>query len=68
MTKKETRKEIFVYADWVGIKESPALMGILYSTITKGREVFSFEYSDKWLKSKFAHVIDPDLRLFSGTR
>jgi len=68
MAKTETRKEIFVYADWIGINERPALPGILYSTIVKGSEVFSFEYSDEWLKSKFAQVIDPDLRLFSGTQ
>ena len=68
MAKTETRKEIFVYADWTGINERPALLGILYSTIVKGSEVFSFEYSDEWLKSKFAQVIDPDLRLFSGTQ
>ena len=68
MAKMETRKEIFVYADWTGINERPALLGILYSTIVKGSEVFSFEYSDEWLKSKFAQVIDPDLRLFSGTQ
>ena len=66
MAKTDTRKQIFVYADWVGIKESPTLMGILYSEIVRGKEIFSFEYSDEWLKSKFAQVIDPDLGLYSG--
>jgi len=65
MVKKVTRKEILVYADWAGIKE-PTLMGTLYSEIIRGRESFSFEYSDKWLKSKFAQVIDPDLQFYSG--
>jgi len=66
MAKTETRKEILVYADWVGLKENPTLLGKLYSTIVRGNEVFSFEYSDEWLKSKYAQVIDPDLGLYSG--
>ncbi|MDY0081592.1 MAG: HipA domain-containing protein [Ignavibacteriaceae bacterium] len=68
MVKTDTRKEIFVYADWKGVKNNPALMGVLYSEILRGKEIFSFEYSDEWLKSKFAQVIDPDLQLFSGTQ
>jgi serine/threonine-protein kinase HipA len=67
MAKTETRKEILVYADWIGLKENPTLLGKLYSTLVRGNEVFSFEYSDKWLNSKFAQVIDPDLHLYSGT-
>lgn len=66
MAKTDTRKEIFVHADWKGIQKPSALMGILYSEIVRGKEIFSFEYSDEWLKSKFAQVIDPDLTLFSG--
>ena len=66
MAKTDTRKEIFVYADWMGIKEPPALLGILHSENVRGKEIFSFEYSDEWLKSKFAQVIDPDLALYSG--
>ena len=66
MAKIETRKEILVYADWKGLKENPTLLGKLYSTIVRGNEVFSFEYSDEWLKTKFAQVIDPDLNFFSG--
>lgn len=65
MAKKDTRKEILVYADWAGIKK-PTLMGILYSEIARGKETFSFEYSEEWLQSKFAQVIDPDLTLYSG--
>jgi serine/threonine-protein kinase HipA len=68
MAKTETRKEILVYADLKGLKENPTLLGKLYSTIVRGKEVFSFEYSDEWLKSSFAQVIDPDLQLYSGTQ
>lgn len=66
MVKTGTRKEILVYADWKGLKINPTLLGKLYSTKVGNKEVFSFEYSDGWLKSKFAQVIDPDLTLFSG--
>jgi serine/threonine-protein kinase HipA len=66
MAKTKIRKEILVYADWIGIKKSPALLGILFSEIVKGREIFSFEYSEEWLQSKFAQVLDPDLSLYSG--
>jgi serine/threonine-protein kinase HipA len=66
MAKTNTRKEIFVYAGWVGIDE-PILMGKLFSEIIRGKEIFSFEYTSEWLDSKFAQVIDPDLQLFTGT-
>jgi len=66
MAKTDTRKKIYVYADWKGLKESPVLLGKLYSTTVRSDEVFSFEYSEEWLKSKFAQVIDPDLKLFPG--
>jgi serine/threonine-protein kinase HipA len=68
MVTPDIRKEILVYADWKGLKESPALLGILYATIVRGKEVFSFEYSDEWLKSNFAQVVDPDLQLYSGNQ
>jgi serine/threonine-protein kinase HipA len=66
MAKTEIRKEILVYADWIGLNESPTLLGKLYATIVRGKEIFAFEYSEGWLKSKFAQVIDPDLELYSG--
>lgn len=66
MAKTEARKEILVYADWKGLTGNPTKFGNLYATKVRGKEVFSFEYSNDWLKSKFAQVIDPDLNLFSG--
>jgi serine/threonine-protein kinase HipA len=68
MSKQNMRKEILVFADWTGLQSPPELMGILFSEIIKGKEIFSFEYSDEWLKSKFVQVIDPDLQLFAGTQ
>ena len=58
-------KEIFVYADWIGLPEQ-MLMGSLRTEITKGEEIFSFEYSNSWLESGFAQDLDPDLKMYSG--
>lgn len=59
------KKEIYVYAHWQGFKE-PALMGILNAVPVRGKESFSFEYDDAWLKSGFSQMIDPDLQMYSG--
>lgn len=67
MGKKNQRKEILVFADWLDIKE-PMLMGTLYSEIVRNKEIFSFQYTDEWLNSKYAQIIDPDLQLYKGTQ
>ncbi|HXA00910.1 MAG TPA: type II toxin-antitoxin system HipA family toxin [Cytophagaceae bacterium] len=59
------KKEIQVYAHWNGFKD-PVLMGILSATPAKAKEVFSFEYTKKWLQSGSTSMIDPDLQLYSG--
>lgn len=59
------QREIYVYADWHlinGLK----LMGILTAETLRGKEIFSFEYDKKWLRSEFGQIIDPDLQLYSG--
>jgi len=60
-----TKKDILVYADWLGDKE-PTLMGTLTAAPAKGRELFSFEYTKEWLQAAPEHIIDPDLQLYSG--
>lgn len=60
-----TKKEILVYASWQGL-QNPSLMGVLSVSPAKGKESFSFEYTDAWLKSGFSQMIDPDLQLYSG--
>jgi len=60
-------KEILVYADWQGFK-SPEFIGTLFSTFSRGKEIFSFEYDKKWLQSPFVKAIDPDLGLYSGVQ
>ena len=61
------RKEIWVYAHWDGI-EAPFLMGSLYVTPSRGKEIFSFEYDKRWLQSDYAQIIDPGLQLFEGAQ
>lgn len=63
--KRQTQKTIQVCANWQGTAK-PILMGTLYATPARGKEVFSFEYDTAWLKSPFAQILDPDLGLFSG--
>ena len=63
--KKQTQKAIQVCAHWQGMK-APVLMGTLFATPSRGKEVFSFEYDPAWLKSPYAQSLDPNLGLFSG--
>ena len=65
MAAREEQRSIRVYADWLGL-EGPTRMGTLFSTRTRGKEIFSFEYDDAWLKNGMAQNIDPDLQFFSG--
>jgi len=58
-----SEKVIFVYMD----VDSPILMGRLFASNNRGKETFSFAYSENWLKSnRLGIVFDPDLHLFGG--
>lgn len=65
MAKQNNSRNISVYAHWSGM-EDPLLMGVLHSDRLKGKEVFSFEYIDEWLKYGPAQLLDPSLQLYSG--
>lgn len=58
-------KRIYVYADWAELN-NPILMGNLFVDILRGKEIFSFEYTDEWLKSNHLYSLDPDLGFYSG--
>ena len=58
-------KSIFVYADWVGLPQ-PTLMGVLSATLSRGKEIMSFEYDAQWLSNHAYHSLDPALQLFHG--
>lgn len=61
----KTAREILVYADWVA-DSVPALVGVLTAIPSKGKEVFSFEYDESWLRSDSIFEIDPDMQLYRG--
>lgn len=65
MIKPELKRDIIVFADWRGL-EGPVPMGTLHAERIRGKEIFSFEYENDWLKSEHAQLIDPDLQLYSG--
>jgi len=65
MAKGENRKDIYVYADWKELK-APTPIGILSAPVTRGHEIFSFAYEKEWINSKYAILLDPELKLFTG--
>jgi len=67
MEARDNHRSIFVYAHWVGMKD-PIYMGKLRAEYTRGKEIFSFNYSDNWLKSRYSQILDPDLQLYSGSQ
>lgn len=51
---------IYVYADWPA--DGPVLVGRLFSSESRGKEVFSFEFNKAWLRRPEAqYTLDPDL-------
>jgi len=58
-------KIIEVWADWYFLSE-PQKVGVLTASITRGKEIFSFEYEKKWIKGKYRFQIDPQLQLYEG--
>lgn len=62
---KNTQRDIKVYADWESLSQ-PSLIGVLYATPSRGKEIFSFEYDPEWLSSNQSHALDPSLQLFEG--
>jgi len=59
------QKTIYVYTDWSS--RTPTLMGMLYVSESRGKELFSFAYSKDWLLSgEVSFALDPDLFLYEG--
>jgi serine/threonine-protein kinase HipA len=67
MEARSNIKDIYVYAHWIGMKE-PVFMGVLKVEFTRGKEIFSYSYSDNWLKSRYSQMLDPELQLYSGSQ
>ena len=64
MELKNNRKTIYVYFNSTGTNDD--LMGILFAEKLRGKEIFSFEYSNDWLNNKTSLLLDPDLNYFKG--
>lgn len=62
---KQGEKKILVYADWV-MDKAPQLIGILSSSLLRGKEIFYFEYDSLWLYNSNNRALDPSLSLFEG--
>jgi len=58
-------KRIFIYFDDAHTVE-PIMVGQLIAQQIRGHEVFSFEFTDRWLHDNRCHLLDPDLQLFTG--
>lgn len=56
---------IWLYAHWQGMQQ-PLPVGTLSVTRSRGKEIFSFEYDNQWLKTNHGIQLDPNLQLFSG--
>lgn len=65
MSLEKNHRAIRVYADWEALG-APQFVGVLSSERVRGTEVFAFSYSEEWLRTTYAQVIDPDLQLYSG--
>ncbi len=67
MSNLDKYKTIYVFAHWEEL-EKPVVMGLLKTAQTRGKEIFSFEYDDNWLKSGNVQFLDPDLQFYKGTQ
>lgn len=59
------RRSVEVHADWLGL-ERPRRMGMLHATLSRGKELFSFEYDPAWLVD--GQALDPALPLIRGAQ
>lgn len=63
---KQNQTEIWVYADWDFLEET-RLMGLLTSQRVRGKEIFSFEYAEKWMNQQNPILfLDPHLGFYKG--
>jgi len=58
------RRSIEVYMHALGFAR-PTFIGVLYATVSRGKEIFAFEYNNNWLAGG-AQQLDPSLQLFPG--
>ena len=63
---KHNETKIWVYADWEFLEEAQ-LMGVLTSQRLRGKEIFSFEYTEAWMNHQNPILsLDPHLGFYKG--
>ena len=65
--KKSNQRRIEVWAHWAPLSQ-PKFVGLLFAAPSRGKEVFSFEYSPDWLKGNHVQSFDPSLGLYKGVQ
>jgi len=60
------KKILYIWFDDANFTEQPVRLGVLHAEPIRGKEVFSFEFDNDWLKSPLCRLIDPDLQLYRG--
>ena len=61
----DNEKIIYVYMNIAA--DSPELVGRLYVSANRGKELFAFEYNKNWITAnKSNYIFDPDLTLYEG--
>jgi serine/threonine-protein kinase HipA len=63
--KRSDSQIIYIYSD-SEIDHAPQLVGNLRVSLSRGEEIFSFEYDQAYLESPTAFNVDPDLQLVKG--
>lgn len=58
-------KRMHVYYDGIQVN-APVPMGTLDAVVLRGKEVYSFQFDEDWLRGRLARSFDPDLQLFPG--
>lgn len=63
---KQNELKIWVYADWEFLEEAQ-IMGVLTSQRVRGKEIFSFEYTETWVNNQNPILfLDPHLGFYKG--
>lgn len=60
--------EIYVYLDARNIVEEPLFMGVLNAEKIRGKEIFSFQADEGWIKNRRLQFLDADLMLYEGSQ
>ena len=57
-------QKIYVY--FAHNTETPEPLGTITVQQVRGKEMFSFEFNNDWLKNHPGRILDPDLQLYTG--